>query len=114
MKRKVFLLQPIHDAGVALLRERDDVDVVTASAISEEVLMREVCDAHAIIARATPVSRTMIDAARDLIVVARHGVGYDQVDVAALTERRIPLTIAIHANALSVAEHTLYFIHNRM
>jgi D-3-phosphoglycerate dehydrogenase len=110
MKRKVFLLQPIHDAGLVLLRERDDVDVVTASAISEEVLIREVRDAHAIIARATPVSRTMIDAARDLLIVARHGVGYDQVDVARLTERGIPLAIAIHANALSVAEHTLYFI----
>ena len=64
----------------------------------------------AIIARATPVSRAIIDSARDLCVVSRHGVGYDLVDVARLTQRGIPLTIAIHANALSVAEHTLYLI----
>ena len=110
LKRKVLLLQPIHEAGLALLRERDDVEIANASATSDDILVREARDAHAIIARSTPVSRRIIDAARDLCVVSRHGVGYDMVDVARLTERGIPLTIAIHANALSVAEHTLYLI----
>lgn len=110
MIRKVLLIQPIHDAGVALLRERDDIQITVASAISEQAVMREARDAHAIIARATPVTRAIIDAAPELCVVSRHGVGYDSVDVARLTERGIPLTIAIEANALSVAEHTLYFI----
>ena len=109
-KRKILLLQPIHDAGLALLRARNDVEIAIASAISEDTLIREVRDAHAIIARATPVTRAIIDAAGELYVVSRHGVGYDSVDVARLTERGIPLTIAIHGNALSVAEHTLYLI----
>ena len=109
-RKKVLLLQPIHDTGLALLRERDDVKIAIASAISQDTLIREVRDAHAIIARATPVTRAMIDAAADLCVVSRHGVGYDSVDVARLTERGIPLAIAIHSNALSVAEHTLYLI----
>lgn len=108
MKRKVLLLQPIHDAGLVLLRERNDVQLAIAT--SEDTLIREVRDAHAIIARATPITRAIIDAAGDLCVVSRHGVGYDSVDVARLTERGIPLTIAIHGNALSVAEHTLYLI----
>jgi len=110
LKRKVLLFQPMHDAGLALLRERDDVQFAVASATSEETLIREVRDAHAIIARSTPVTRAIIDAAGDLCVMSRHGVGYDSVDVARLTERGIPLTIAIHGNALSVAEHTLYLI----
>ena len=110
LKRKVLLLQPIHEAGLALLRERNDVEIAIASATSQEILVREARDAHAIIARATPVSRETIDSARDLCVVSRHGVGYDLVDVARLTQRGIPLAIAIHANALSVAEHTLYLI----
>ncbi len=109
-KRKILLLQPIHDAGLALLQERDDVEIAIANAISEDTLVREIHDAHAIIARATPVTRAIIDAAGELCVVSRHGVGYDSVDVARLTERGIPLAIAIHANALSVAEHTLYLI----
>jgi D-3-phosphoglycerate dehydrogenase len=110
MTRKVFLLQPIHDDGLAVLRERNDVQITIASAISEETLIREVRGAHAIIARATPVTRAIIDATDELCIVSRHGVGYDSVDVARLTERGIPLAIAIDANALSVAEHTLYLI----
>lgn len=110
MARKILLLQPIHDAGLALLRERDDVEVAIAKDISEDALAREARDAHAIIARATPVTRSIIDAASELCIVSRHGVGYDSVDVARLTERGIPLAIAIDANALSVAEHTLYLI----
>jgi D-3-phosphoglycerate dehydrogenase len=110
LMKKVFLLQPIHDSGVALLRERKDIEAVVASALSEETLIREARGAHAIIARATPVTRAIIDAADELCIVSRHGVGYDNVDVARLTDRGIPLTIAIGANALSVAEHTLYLI----
>lgn len=110
MTKKVLLLQPIHDAGLALLRKRKDIQFTVASNISEESLIREARDVHAIIARASPVTRAIIDAAAELCVVSRHGVGYDSVDVARLTERGIPLTIAIAANALSVAEHTLYLI----
>ena len=93
-----------------MLRERNEVQVAIASAVSEETLIREARDAHAIIVRSTPITRAMIDAAGELCVVSRHGVGYDSVDVARLTEREIPLTIAVDANALSVAEHTLYLI----
>jgi len=110
LTRKILLLQPIHDTGLDLLRARDDIEVAIAEDISEETLVREARDAHAIIARATPVTRAIIDAARELCIVSRHGVGYDNVDVARLTHRGIPLTIAIDANALSVAEHTLYLI----
>jgi D-3-phosphoglycerate dehydrogenase len=110
LTRKVLLLQPIHDAGLALLQARKDIRFTIASDISEETLIREAGDVHAIIARASPVTRAIIDAAGELCVVSRHGVGYDSVDVARLTERGIPLTIAIAANALSVAEHTLYLI----
>lgn len=110
MTRKVLLLQPIHAEGTAILEAREDVRVVIASDASEQNLIREARDAHAILARATPVTRRIIDAAEGLCVVSRHGVGYDNVDVARLTERGIPLAIAIDANALSVAEHTIYLI----
>lgn len=95
---------------MSLLEERDDVEVKIASATDEPTLIDEAQDAHAIIARAIPVTAAIIDAARELRVVSRHGVGYDNVDVGRLSARGIPLTIAIEANALSVAEHTLYMI----
>jgi len=45
-----------------------------------------------------------------LRVVSRHGVGFDAVDVEALTERSIPLTIVGDVNSCSVAEHTMMLV----
>ncbi len=56
------------------------------------------------------MSETDIAVAPQLQVVARISVGYDSVDLRALTKRRIPLMITGTANSVSVAEHTVYFI----
>ncbi|WP_374524638.1 hydroxyacid dehydrogenase [Sphingopyxis sp.] len=42
--------------------------------------------------------------APELKIIAKHGVGYDSIDVAAAAARGIPVTIAAGANAISVAE----------
>ncbi|MBD8122901.1 hydroxyacid dehydrogenase [Pseudomonas lutea] len=59
----------------------------------------------AIIVRQGKLTREMIDASLKLKIIAKHGVGYDTIDVVAAGERGIPVTIALGANAQSVAEH---------
>ena len=66
--------------------------------------------ADAIIVRTTKLTAAAIDSAPKLKIVSRHGVGYDNVDMAALDRRRIPLTLVGNVNALSVAEHTLFMM----
>jgi D-3-phosphoglycerate dehydrogenase len=63
--------------------------------------------AHAIIVRMTKIDAELIDAAPNLTFVARHGVGYDTVDVEALTRRGIPLALTGDVNSGAVAEHAL-------
>ena len=64
-------------------------------------------DADAIIVRMTPIDTDLIEAAPRLRFVARHGVGHDTVDKAALTARGIPLAITGDVNSGAVAEHAL-------
>jgi D-3-phosphoglycerate dehydrogenase len=64
-------------------------------------------DADALILRTIRVDRAFLANCPKLRILARHGVGYDIIDVPALTERGIPLTITPEANAVSVAEHAL-------
>lgn len=52
----------------------------------------------------------MIDAAPELQVIARHGVGYDNIDVGHATKRGIPVVFAPEAISLSVAEYTVGMI----
>ncbi len=57
--------------------------------------------------RTQPLTAVEIASARQLKIVSRHGVGYDSVDIAALSARHIPLAVVGDVNSRSVAEHTL-------
>jgi D-3-phosphoglycerate dehydrogenase len=110
MKKKVLMVQGLHPEGVKLLQARADVEPVALMSDDEGEITAAARDADAITVRSARITRGIIDAARELKVVGRHGVGYDAVDVAALTERGIPLAISIHANMVPVAEHVMFML----
>ena len=107
---KVLVVGQIHQDGINLLQARADLTIKITEAHNESDLVKLVADADAILVRSAPITSLVIDSAPNLKVVSRHGVGFNSVDVEALTARRIPLTIAVGGNAVSVAEHTLYLI----
>jgi D-3-phosphoglycerate dehydrogenase / 2-oxoglutarate reductase len=108
---KVLITEPIQQVGMDLLLKRSDVMVEKCPPnISEQELVRRVPDVDAILVGGVPITGRIIEAAHQLKVVSRRGVGYDSVDLVALRKRRIPLTIVGSANAATVAEHTMYFI----
>ena len=77
-----------------------------------EALVDRLRNADGLIVRGTPVDEALLAKAERLRVVCRHGVGYDLVDVPALTKRGIALMITPEANAASVAEHALTLMLN--
>ena len=102
--RRVHLEQPIHEEALALLRENAEVSVGCGPEAREldEVLLREV---NAFLVRTKPLGAEEIEKASRLRVIARHGVGVDNVAVEAATRRGIPVLITPRANLRSVAEH---------
>lgn len=64
-------------------------------------------NADAMLVRTGAVTRALVEASPKLKIVARHGVGYDAVDVAACTEHGVLVTITPNANATAVSEHAL-------
>ena len=107
---KVLAYGALVPAAAAVLAKRTDIDAVTIPGGDLDLLHREVAEAEAVIARYLPFDRETIARAGRLKVVSRYGVGYDNVDVEALTERGIPLTTVGDANAVTVAEHAFYFM----
>jgi D-3-phosphoglycerate dehydrogenase / 2-oxoglutarate reductase len=107
----VLVTDPIREAGLNVLTRRDDLVIDRCrSRTSEKELIGRVVNVDAILVGTTPITERIIEAARVLKVVSRRGVGYDNIDLAALRRRKIPLTIVGSANATTVAEHTLCFI----
>jgi D-3-phosphoglycerate dehydrogenase len=108
---KIVITDPVQPAVLEVLAQRPDVVMELAVGTkSEDELAPQVAEADAILVGLTPITAKVIDSAPNLKVVSRRGVGYDNVDLAALRRRQIPLAIVGTANASSVAEHTLFFI----
>src|SRR4051812_28763545 len=100
----ILLVHKMHDSGIRLLRETGEVRFASGS--DPETLEREVVGAEALIIRTGGViDGPLLDRGKDLKVVGRHGVGYDQIDVDAATERGIQVVYTPGANTQSVSEH---------
>lgn len=104
---RVLVSEKIADGGLQRLRDAGhEVDVRLD--LTPETLLDAVVGAHALIIRsATTVTREVLEAGADLIVVGRAGIGLDNVDVAAATERGVMVVNAPQSNTLSAAEHTM-------
>ena len=68
------------------------------------------CDAISI--RTAKLSGELINCSKNLKIISRHGVGYDNIDLAASKEKNITLAITATANAIAVAEHVLFMLLN--
>jgi D-3-phosphoglycerate dehydrogenase len=109
--RKLLLPAAMARAGWDLLAQRGDVQAVPFDInIPTAGLHALLADVEGVALITTPFGEAEIQAGPRLRVVARHGVGYDMVDVAALTRHGIPLMVTGDANSPSVAELTLYFM----
>ncbi|NOG70161.1 hydroxyacid dehydrogenase [Roseicella sp. DB1501] len=108
----VVCLRSVHEEALAMLRNAPGVTLEVLDPVNEQTIAAAVPKADAVIVRATPINRDFLKHAPNLRIVARHGVGYDAVDVPALTERGIPLTVTPDANAVSVAEHAMMLMLN--
>lgn len=106
MRKNVLLLETIAAEALAVLQENVNVFTGYDEDSLSAVLNRE--EIHAIVTRGKGmINKPLIAACPHLQVVARCGVGLDNVDVAAATERKIGVINAPGSNAATIAEHTL-------
>ena len=103
----IVVADPIHADGIERLLKAPGVTLDHPGNAANEPLTERLRKADGLIVRGTPVDDALLVNAGQLRVVCRHGVGYDLVDVPALTKRGIALMITPEANAASVAEHAL-------
>ena len=106
MTDTVLILKPLRAEGLAVL-EGADVALERLDAPTPEAMHDVLPAADAICVKNTPLDATQLERAGRLRVIAKHGVGLDNLPMAALTERGVPVLTVGDANAPSVAEHAL-------
>ncbi|HEY2959705.1 MAG TPA: phosphoglycerate dehydrogenase [Actinomycetota bacterium] len=106
---RIVIAEPLAEAGIELLRDRFEVEA--HDALDHAELLAAVADADALVVRsATRVDAEVLAAGRNLKVVARAGIGLDNVDVKAATRLGVMVVNAPQSNVISAAEHTVALI----
>jgi D-3-phosphoglycerate dehydrogenase len=106
--KNVVISHRLHEDGMDVLNGK--VNVIIPNNGNAKEIANELAIAHGVIIRIGYMDREAIMAAPDLRVIGRPGVGVDNIDLKAATERGIPVVIAPGANTISVAEHTVGLI----
>lgn len=106
---KIFVSNDVSEKGVALLRQHFDVDVQPN--MQPEELKKIIGQYDGLVTRSlTKVTKEVIDAADNLKVIGRAGVGVDNIDVAAATARGIVVLNTPEGNTIAATEHTIAMI----
>jgi D-3-phosphoglycerate dehydrogenase len=113
-KKKICITESMSGPGRQLLMARDDIELVEfpnmISAGDFDAMLKAQAPVHGVALGATRFGEAQLQAAGDIKVVTRIGVGYDAVDVAALSRHKVPLMVAGAANSPSVAEQALFMM----
>jgi D-3-phosphoglycerate dehydrogenase len=110
-RKKVLVVGWMPAAGMNVLKARDDVDYeVLPLAEVAGSYHAKLKDANAVTLGGTPYRQAELDVSPVMEGVARLGVGFDAVEVPALSKRKIPLMTTGIANSVSVAEHAMYML----
>ncbi|MGD9775809.1 MAG: phosphoglycerate dehydrogenase [Methanosarcina sp.] len=103
---KVLVSDSLSNEGLEILKEHFDIDVCTG--LCEDELVEKIKGYDALVIRSgTQVTQRIIEAADNLKIIGRAGVGVDNVDVDAATKKGIIVANAPEGNMISAAEHTI-------
>ena len=110
--KKILVIQPIHEEGINLLKDNSDFEYEVVDNVDTEFLKSKIKDCDGISIRTAKLSGEVIEAANNLKIISRHGVGYDNIDLEVSKKKDITLAITATANAVAVAEHVMFMILN--
>ena len=103
---KIATMGPLHSDGLSIL-EKNDYDVFEVTDFSSDSLIEKLQDVDGIALRTAKLTKDVLEKCHKLKIVSRHGVGYDNLDLNYLNEKKIALAITGTANAVTVAEHVM-------
>lgn len=104
---KALLVEPIHESGVRILRQAG-LDIVVSPSTDTDTLAELVKDdVFGIIVRTSLLAGKVLEAGKELKIIGRHGIGINNIDLAAADKRNILVANVPDANSYSVVEYVL-------
>lgn len=110
-KSRVLISDNLAQEGIAVLEDCDQLEVIAKTSMEKSELEDAIADVHGLVIRsATKVTADILEKAKNLKVIARAGVGVDNVDIPAASKKGIVVMNAPGGNTISTAEHAISMI----
>ena len=110
--KKILIIEDIHESGIKLLEDKKDYTFEIIDNLDPSFIKKKIEDCDAIALRTFELSADLINSAKKLKIISRHGVGYDNVDLDAVIKKNVTLAITATANAVAVTEHVFFMMLN--
>ena len=105
---KVLISDKLSQEGIDVLNNVDGIQMIYKTNLEPEDLKNEIRDVEALIVRSsTQVTREVLSEANNLKIIGRAGIGIDNIDCSAATERGVIVINTPSGNATTTAEHTI-------
>ena len=109
---KIAIVDKMHKDGIDLLKSNSKFKCEVIEDLSKENLMSKLHDVDGITLRRGKIDSEILEKCKNLKVISRHGVGYDNVDTKFLKQKKISLLVTGTTTSVSPAEHIMFMILN--
>ncbi len=110
--KNILIIQPIDKSGIEILENHPDYNFEIIDGTNLEEIKKKIIECDGISIRTAKLPAEVIRGAKNLKIISRHGVGYDNIDLEAAKEKNITISITATANAVAVAEHVMFMLLN--
>ena len=110
--KNILIIQPIDKSGIEILENHPDYNFEIIDGTDLEGIKKKIIECDGISIRTAKLPAEVIREAKNLKIISRHGVGYDNIDLEAAKEKNITISITATANAVAVAEHVMFMLLN--
>ena len=109
---KIGIIDTINNKGIELLESNNNFSYEIITDLSRENLLIKLPKFDGVTLRRGKLDEEILNKCKNLKVIARHGVGYDNVDTAFLKRNNITLLVTHNSTSTSPAEHVMFMILN--
>ena len=109
---KIAIVDKMHEDGINLLKNNPKFKCEIIEDLSKENLISKLPNFDGITLRRGKIDAEILEKCKNLKVISRHGVGYDNIDIKVLKEKKISLLVTGTTTSISPAEHIMFMILN--
>ena len=109
---KIGIIDTMNSKGIELLKSHKNFNVDVITDLSKENLLKELPKYDGVTLRRGKLDSEVLKNCKNLKVIGRHGVGYDNVDTNYLKANNITLLVTHNSTSTSPAEHIMFMILN--